>query len=147
MLTKSISLSGVPPVERGQQKALESFSLCLNSTYSMEMGFSEGSDSADVGEVVDLQLLAQDLGAGGVGSDGNALRLLRILHEFDMDQYQAAEDIDAVDSILNDDDGIDAADNILSDDEAIDAIDAIDAINAAENIMSSDDARYSCVLP
>ncbi|KAG0611107.1 hypothetical protein M758_7G116100 [Ceratodon purpureus] len=92
----------------------------------MEMGYSEGSDGADVGEVVDLQLLVQDLGAGEVGADNNALRLLRILHEFDMEQYQAAEDIDAVDGILNDDD------------EAIDAIDAIDA-NEANDIMSDDD--------
>jgi hypothetical protein len=99
----------------------------------MEMGYSEGSDSADGGEVVDLQLLAQDLGAREAGSDSNALRLLRILHEFGMEQYQAA------DGILHDDD---AADNILSDDEAIDAIDAIDASNAADDIMSDDDIRY-----
>ena len=111
----------------------------------MEMGYSEGSDSADVGEIVDLQLLAQDLGAGEVGSDSNALRLLQILHEFDMEQYQA-EDLDAVDSILNDDDATDEADNILSDDEAIAAIEAIDAVHEDDNIMSDDDIRYSYVL-
>lgn len=84
-------------------------------TFNMEMGYSGGSD---VGEVVDLQSLAEDLEAGEASSSERQqlLRLLRELEysqmqlqrmqagQFQAEHMQAAEDIDAVDGILSDDD-------------------------------------------
>lgn len=84
----------------------------------MDMGYSGGSDGTDVGEVVDLQSLAEDL-HGGEAISSERQQLLRILQEleysrmqlqrtqaglFQAEHMQAAEDIDAVDGILSDDD-------------------------------------------
>lgn len=85
----------------------------------MDMGFSGGSDGTDVSEVVDLQSFAEDLHGGEATSSERQRTLLRFLQEleysqmqlqrtqegqFQAEHMQAAEDIDAVDGILSDDD-------------------------------------------
>lgn len=85
---------------------------------NMDMGHSGGSDGTDVGEVVDLQSLSEDF-HGGEATSSERQRLLRLLQEreysrmqpqrtqsgqFQAEHMQAAEDIDAVDGILSDDD-------------------------------------------
>ncbi|XP_024384992.1 uncharacterized protein [Physcomitrium patens] len=75
----------------------------------MDMGYSEDLGRVSSHGVVDFQLPEEDVEGG------------EDLYEFDMDQLQAAEDIDAVDNILNDEDAIDAIDadfNVISDDDA-----------------------------
>lgn len=83
--------------------------LFLTSIFSMDMGYSEDLGRVSSHGVVDFQLPEEDVEGG------------EDLYEFDMDQLQAAEDIDAVDNILNDEDAIDAIDadfNVISDDDA-----------------------------